>query len=58
MNLLSKAKRMAVFAALTLTLTLSSASLPRVAGMFKCERVPLPLRHAGSESFGTTARHI
>jgi hypothetical protein len=37
MNLLSKAKRVAVFAALTLTLTLSSASLPHGAGVFKCE---------------------
>jgi hypothetical protein len=37
MNLLSKAKRVAVFAALTLTLTLSSSSLPRGAGVFKCE---------------------
>jgi|RhiMethySRZTD1v2_1073278.scaffolds.fasta_scaffold4014043_1 hypothetical protein len=37
MNLLSKAKRVAVFAALTLTLTLSSASLPRGGGVFKCE---------------------
>ena len=37
MNLLSKAKRLAAFAALTLTLTLSSASLPRGGGVFKCE---------------------
>jgi hypothetical protein len=37
MNLSSKAKRVAVFAALTLTLTLSSASLPRGGGVFKCE---------------------
>jgi hypothetical protein len=37
MNLLSKAMRVAVFAALTITLTLSSASLPLGAGVFKCE---------------------
>jgi hypothetical protein len=37
MNLLSKAKRVAAFAALTLTLTLSTASLPQSAGVFKFE---------------------
>jgi hypothetical protein len=37
MNLLSKAKRVAAFAALTLTLTLSTASLPQGAGVFKLE---------------------
>jgi hypothetical protein len=37
MNLLSKAKRVAAFAALTLTLTLSSASLPQNTGMCKFE---------------------
>jgi hypothetical protein len=37
MNLLSKAKRLAAFVALTLTLTLSSASLPQNAGVFKFE---------------------
>lgn len=37
MNLLSKVKRLAAFVALTLTLTLSSASLPQNAGVFKFE---------------------
>jgi hypothetical protein len=37
MNLLSKAKRVAAFAALTLTLTLPTASLPQGAGVFKFE---------------------
>jgi hypothetical protein len=37
MNLFSKAKRLAAFAAITLTLTLSSASIPQNSGMFKFE---------------------
>ena len=35
MNLFSKSKRLVAFAALILTLTLSSASLPQSAGVFK-----------------------
>jgi hypothetical protein len=37
MNLLSRAKRVAAFAVLTLTLTISTASLPQSASVFKFE---------------------